>query len=111
MGMNKPMLETVLASLAEHKGQWREIARQMEPQASDSYYSWLTKLTQGTIKDPSVNKIQRLHDFFICRGDMSGEATAVVVKADPYTGPERRHDIEPGHLMPKQRHSNHKKAA
>lgn len=63
--MTKPMLEQVLESLAACKGKWREIARYMDPLAPDSYYSWLTKLAQGTIKDPSVNKIQRLFDYFI----------------------------------------------
>lgn len=58
------MLTYVLDSLAKRKGGWREISRTMEPDASGSYYSWLTKLAQGTIREPSVNKIQRLNDFF-----------------------------------------------
>ena len=62
--MTKPMLQIVLEELASRKGKWREISRQMDPIAPDSYYSWLTKLAQGTINDPSINKIQRLFDFF-----------------------------------------------
>lgn len=59
----KPMLQTVLDELQSRKGQWREISRQMDSETPESYYSWLTKLAQGTIREPSVNKIQRLHDF------------------------------------------------
>lgn len=63
-GMNtKPMLQAVLDELQSRKGQWREIARQMDPETPESYYSWLTKLAQGTIPDPSVNRVQRLYDF------------------------------------------------
>lgn len=62
--MTKPMLTVVLETLAARKGQWREISRQIDPVSPDSYYSWLTKLAQGTIREPSVNKIQRLYDFF-----------------------------------------------
>jgi hypothetical protein len=60
----KPMLQAVLDELQTRKGQWRDIARQIDPETPDSYYSWLTKLAQGTIREPSVNKIQRLSDFF-----------------------------------------------
>lgn len=66
--MNKPMLDQVLSELASRKGSWREIARVMDQETPDSYYSWLTKLAQGTIKDPSVNKIQRLYDYFLVDG-------------------------------------------
>lgn len=62
--MTKPMLTEVLEHLSARKGKWREIARFMDPVTPDSYYSWLTKLAQGTIRDPSVNKIQRLYDYF-----------------------------------------------
>ena len=62
--MNKPMLDQVLGELAIRKGSWRDISKVMDPVTPDSYYSWLTKLAQGTIKDPSVNKIQRLFDYF-----------------------------------------------
>lgn len=62
--MTKPMLIVVLENLAARKGTWREISRQLDPVAPDSYYSWLTKLAQGTIREPSVNKIQRLYDYF-----------------------------------------------
>lgn len=58
------MLTQVLEDLKSCKGTWREIARYMEPEGTVSYYSWLTKLAQGTIKEPSVNKIQRLYDYF-----------------------------------------------
>ena len=60
--MTKPMLQTVLSELASRKGTWRELARVMDPVTPESYYSWLTKLAQGVIREPSVNKIQRLFD-------------------------------------------------
>lgn len=62
------MLTQVLSDLQSCKGTWREIARTMEPEGWESYYSWLTKLAQGTIKEPSVNKIQRLYDYFRAAG-------------------------------------------
>jgi len=36
----------------------------MEPDSWRSYYSWLAKVSQGQIPDPSVKKIQRLADYF-----------------------------------------------
>ena len=62
--MNEPLLEFVLAELQARKGKWRELARELEPDDTESYYSWLTKVTQGRIEDPGVNKIQRLADHF-----------------------------------------------
>jgi len=67
--MNKPMLAQVLDDLAECKGKWTAIARELEPDNFISYYSWLTKLAQGKNKEPSVNKIQRLYDYFRARED------------------------------------------
>lgn len=64
----KPMLTQVLENLAACKGQWAEIARELEPENTVSYYSWLTKLAQGTIREPSVNKVQRLFDYFASKG-------------------------------------------
>lgn len=69
MEVATPMLEFVLAELQARKGEWPEIAKAMEPDRWQSYYSWLTKLAQGRIPDPSVNKIQRLADHF--RGETS----------------------------------------
>lgn len=62
MTTDTPILEYVLAELDARKGNWPSIAKEMEPEAWESYYSWLTKLAQGRIPDPSVNKIQRLAD-------------------------------------------------
>ena len=64
----KPMLTQVLENLSACKGQWAEIAREMEPDNTVSYYSWLTKLAQGTIREPSVNRVQRLFDYFARKG-------------------------------------------
>ena len=59
-----PLLDSVLEELQARKGAWPEIAKAIEPDSWESYYSWLTKLAQGRIPDPSVNKIQRLSDHF-----------------------------------------------
>lgn len=45
--------------LKESKGNWRVVC---ENTGLD--YSWLTKLAQGRIPNPSVHKIQTLHDYF-----------------------------------------------
>lgn len=63
-GMNKPMLTWVLEDLDRCRGRWAEIARELEPDNFVSFYSWLTKLGQGVIREPSVNRIQRLFDYF-----------------------------------------------
>jgi hypothetical protein len=63
----KPMLTQVLEDLAACKGAWAEIARELEPDNTVSFYSWLTKLAQGTIREPSVNRVQRLFDYFRAR--------------------------------------------
>lgn len=64
----KPMLTQVLEDLAACKGGWMEIVRDLEPDNAVSFYSWLTKLAQGVIKEPSVNRIQRLYDYFRAKG-------------------------------------------
>lgn len=63
----KPMLTQVLEDLAACKGGWAEIARELEPENTVSFYSWLTKLAQGAIREPSVNRVQRLFDYFRAR--------------------------------------------
>jgi len=62
--METPLLEYVLNELDARKGQWPAIAKAMELDSWESYYSWLTKLAQRRIPDPSVNKIQRLAAHF-----------------------------------------------
>lgn len=56
---NGNILDFVLGELQSRRGTWRRIS-------VDTHldYSWLTKLGQGRIPDPSVNKIQRLADHF-----------------------------------------------
>lgn len=53
------LLDYVQEELQARKGAWPAVARE-----TDLDYSWLTKLAQGRIPDPSVNKIQRLADYF-----------------------------------------------
>jgi len=93
----KPMLSHVLEDLSACKGGWTEIARELEPDNTVSFYSWLTKLAQGVIREPSVNRIQRLYDYFRnkereVRGTSSGPAVLPVVPADAHPYPEPVHD-------------------
>ncbi|MCK2095205.1 hypothetical protein [Thauera aromatica] len=81
----KPMLTQVLEDLAACKGAWAEIAREMEPDNTVSFYSWLTKLAQGTIREPSVNRIQRLFDYF--------RARALNPTPEPPPAPSRPHPL------------------
>lgn len=64
VSMDTPIFERVLNELQARKGTWPEIAKAIEPDAWESYYSWMTKLATGKIPDPGVNKIQRLADYF-----------------------------------------------
>jgi len=66
------MLTAVLAELAKRKGRLPDVCAAL-PEID---YSWLSKLVQGRIKDPSVNKIQRLYDYLF------GVERAVVAAAD-----------------------------
>lgn len=52
------LLKQVIAELNKRKGDWPQIASHNEVS-----YSWLTKLAQGKIPDPGINKIVRLYDF------------------------------------------------
>lgn len=52
------MLDTTLALLECHRGSWPAVCR-----ATGLSYSWLTKLAQGAIPDPSFRRLQKLHDF------------------------------------------------
>jgi hypothetical protein len=61
---NINLLDFVLAELAARKGNWPAIAKAMDPESWESYYSWMTKLAQKRIPDPGVNKIQALADYF-----------------------------------------------
>lgn len=45
--------------LLELKGQWPKVARD-----AGLDYSWLSKFGQGQISNPTVAKLQRLHEYF-----------------------------------------------
>ena len=62
--MDQPLLDYVLTELDCRKGQWPAISKAMAPDGWESYYSWLQKLAQRRIPDPSVNRIQALADYF-----------------------------------------------
>jgi hypothetical protein len=65
MGMQQaPLLETTLTLLRNCDLPLAEIA-----QRSNLGYEWLKKLKADAIPDPSVNKIQKLHDFLAQRCD------------------------------------------
>lgn len=57
--MQTPMLAAVMAELAKRKGRLPDVCEAVP----GIDYSWLSKLVQGRIKDPSVNKIQALYDY------------------------------------------------
>lgn len=58
--MEQTLLDFVLAELSERKGTWPEICNTVP----GIDYSWLSKLANGQIPDPSVRRIQRLADYF-----------------------------------------------
>lgn len=51
------LLDTTVHLLRE-RGRYREVA-----DATGLGYDWINKLVQGQIKDPGVNKIERLHKY------------------------------------------------
>lgn len=51
------LLDTTVALLRD-RGRYREVA-----EATGLGYDWINKLVQGQIKDPGVNKIERLHKY------------------------------------------------
>ena len=59
MKKHEPMLSYVLGQLDSHKGQLKEIAKETE-----ITYSTLSKMVQRIVKNPGVNGVQALHDFF-----------------------------------------------
>lgn len=54
------MLRDVIRMLQERKGEWPAIADEV-----NETYSWLTKLAQGDIPNPSVNKIEPLYLYLL----------------------------------------------
>ena len=58
--MDTPILEFVLTELNARKGRWPDICKALP----SIQYSWLTKLAQGKIPAPGVQKIQILADYF-----------------------------------------------
>jgi transcriptional regulator with XRE-family HTH domain len=52
------MLERVVRGLQARKGTWREIAA-----ACGVSYSWLTKVAQGHIKNPSIKQLEAVDSY------------------------------------------------
>lgn len=61
---DETLLSYVRGELESRRGTWPAIAKAIEPDSWESYYSWLTKFAQGQINDPGINKIQALADHF-----------------------------------------------
>jgi hypothetical protein len=57
--MAEKLLPYVVRELQARKGDWPKISADTELD-----YSWLTKLAQGRIPDPGVNKIEKLAEYF-----------------------------------------------
>ena len=49
------ILDTLVKDLQTRRGDWPEIAKQAQVS-----YSWLTKLAQGRIPDPSIRRVFRV---------------------------------------------------
>jgi len=62
--MQQPLLDRTLELLKNCDASLPEVANM-----SGLRYEWLKKLKAGDIPDPSVNKIQKLHDFLVQRCD------------------------------------------
>lgn len=60
--MNTPLLERTLALLYATKEPLRSIA-----QGADVGHDWLKKLKGKQIENPSVNRIERLHEYLSSR--------------------------------------------
>ncbi|MDR1076099.1 MAG: hypothetical protein LBL59_07365 [Xanthomonadaceae bacterium] len=52
------LLQMTIQRLHAHEGQYAEIVRK----APEISYSWLTKLANGQIKNPTVSSLQQLID-------------------------------------------------
>jgi len=52
------MLERVIRGLQAHKGNWRAVAN-----ACGVSYSWLCKVAQGHIKNPSIKQLEAVDSY------------------------------------------------
>lgn len=68
--MNESLADVVRAELNRRRGTWPEIAI-----ANDVSYSWIAKLAAGSIPDPGVRKIERLHHYLFS-SPVSGQEAA-----------------------------------
>lgn len=72
--MNAPepdLLAVTLQLLERHRGRWPGICA-----ATGLSYSWLTKLAQGLIRNPSFLRLQRLHEHLLALDTATAEAAA-----------------------------------
>jgi len=57
------LYESVMACLASRAITQKQIAAE-----SGVPFSTVTKIAQGTVSDPSVHTVQKLHDYFVAKG-------------------------------------------
>jgi transcriptional regulator with XRE-family HTH domain len=60
MNTSTPIYEVVMAHLRARSIPQRRIARE-----SGVPFSTVCKIAQGSVKEPSVHTVQRLHDYFV----------------------------------------------
>lgn len=63
MNTQTNLYKTVMACLAS-----RAITQKQTAAESGVPFSTVTKIAQGTVSDPSVHTIQKLHDYFVSKG-------------------------------------------
>lgn len=56
------MLAEVRQMLEQQRGSWQEICADLHIS-----YHWLTKMVQGQISNPGINKVEQLHKYLTAR--------------------------------------------
>lgn len=65
------LLVATLRMLESRRGQWVAVC-----QATGLNYSWLTKLAQGQITNPTIQRLQTLHDHLVALDRSETDAAA-----------------------------------
>lgn len=103
---------TALEKAIQHVGTQADLARAIGV-VQQVVHNWLRRGNVPAERCPDIERAT--HGAVRCE-DLRPDVDWAYLRApcghEPtYTGPDRRHDGEPGHLMPKQRDTNHKEAA
>lgn len=72
------MLREVIRMLQQRKGDWPAIAADV-----DETYSWLTKLAQGDIPNPGVNKVEPLYLYLLRSRPANRQPRLAVSRPNP----------------------------